>query len=63
MPDLFEHGNAYCPKCDKTIRIRWESENPRWMQRALLVAAEAHARESPECESTDLKINRYLEIP
>lgn len=56
---MFDHGDVYCSICDKTIHIRWESGNPRWMQRAMFLAGEAHKRESPGCKSTDLKITPY----
>lgn len=61
--DLFEHADVYCASCDKTMHIRWEADNPKWILRANHMASEAHRRESPNCTKPDLTINRYDRQP
>jgi hypothetical protein len=46
---MFEYGNAHYACCDKTIRIRWEAGNPNWYASAIVIARQAHAKESPQC--------------
>ncbi len=56
---MFEHADAYCGSCDKTMHIRWEADNPKPRLRAYAAAAEAHRRESPDCKTPELTITPY----
>lgn len=56
MNTLLENGIAYCLECEKSLELRWESRDRRWMARAMALAKELHKRESPDCPGTTIEI-------